>query len=99
MSRVVLALGVGALVATISLPVYAAGPAINMFGLPIAPQGGNSSIHQWGGVDDSFAVSPDGEHAPAPKSDKASSLAQNQDDADNDPGDPDPDHVDEVLPI
>ena len=99
MSRVVFVLAVGAMAASIALPVLAAEPAMNSFGFAVAPQGGNASIHQWGGVDDMFAVNPDGEEAPSPASRKASPLAQNQDDAQNDPGDPDPDHVDEVLPI
>jgi hypothetical protein len=88
-----------ALAVSIVLPVSAAEPALNSFGFAVAPQGGNASIHQWGGVDDSFAVNPDGEPAPAPSNGKAASLAQNQDDAQNDPGDPDADHTDEVLPI
>ena len=77
-------------------------PQVNAFGSPLAPQGGNTSIHQWGGVDDKFAVNPDGDEAPAPRGHAMSPMAKDQDDSDadaNDPGDPDPDHFDEVLPI
>jgi hypothetical protein len=99
MSRVLFVLA-AALAASVALPASAMETAVNTFGLPIAPQGGNASIHQWGGLDDSFAVNPDGDQAPAHANRKASPLAQNQDDQDdNDPGDPDPDHFDEVLPI
>jgi hypothetical protein len=101
MSRVVFVLAAGTLAAMISIPASAAEPAINHLGLPIAPQGGNASIHQWGGVDDSFAVNPDGDEAPVRAHHRFGPLAQNQDDQDedNDPGDPDPDHADEVLGI
>lgn len=99
MSRVAFALAAGALAVSFALPVSAAAPAVNAFGLPIAPQGGNASIHQWGGIDDSFAVNPDGDEAPVKAHKNASALAQNQDDTDDgDPGDPGP-AVDEVLPI
>jgi len=100
MSRVVFALAAGTLAAFFSLPVSAAQPSVNSFGLPVAPQGGNASIHQWGGVDDSFAVNPDGDEAPARSHHHApSALAQNQQDSDDDdPGDPGPDDL-EVLPI
>jgi hypothetical protein len=99
MSRVAFVLVAGTLAAIVSVPASAAEPAVGRFGIPIAPQGGNASIHQWGGVDDAFAVSPDGDQVPARPHRHLGPLAQNQDDADNDPGDPDPDHVDEVLGI
>jgi hypothetical protein len=99
MSRVALVLAAGTLAALVSVPASAVGPAVNQFGLPISPQGGNASIHQWGGVDDAFAVSPDGEQAPVRPHHSAGPLAQSQDDQDDDPGAPDPDHGDEVLPI
>ena len=99
MSRVAFVLAAGALAAMVSVPVSAAELAVNQFGLPIAPQGGNASIHQWGGVDDAFAVNPDGGEAPARPHHRAGPLAQNQDDQDNDPGDPDPDHAEEILSI
>lgn len=100
MSRVVFALAASTVAAILSLPVSAAQPSVNSFGLPIAPQGGKASIHQWGGVDDSFAVNPDGDAAPPPRSHhQGSALAQNQEDSDDDdPGDPGPDDQ-EVLPI
>jgi hypothetical protein len=100
MSRVAVALTAGVLVASFAVAAFAAESATGNFGIPVAPQGGNASIHQWGGMDDPFAVNPDGDDAPAPGKHKLSPLAQNQDDSDdNDPGDPDPDHFDEVLPI
>jgi hypothetical protein len=100
MSRAVAALAVGVLAASFTIPAFGAELLTNTFGIPVAPQGGNASIHQWGGVDDAFAVDPDGDEAPPPGKRKISPLAQNQDDTDdNDPGDPDPDHVDEILPI
>lgn len=106
MSRVAFVLAAASLAAMIG-PVSAASPAepqVNVFGIPVAPQGGNTSIHQWGGVDDKFAVNPDGDEAPAPKAHAMSPMAKDQDDSDsdadaNDPGDPDPDHFGEVLPI
>ena len=101
MSRVALVLAVGALAAMVSVSASALEPAVNHLGIPIAPQGGNTSIHQWGGVDDAFAVNPDGNDTPVRAHHHPSALAQNQDDQDrdNDPGDPDPDHSDEVLGI
>ncbi|HEX3652922.1 MAG TPA: hypothetical protein VHU18_08880 [Rhizomicrobium sp.] len=100
MSRAVVALAAGVLAASFTIPAFGAELVTNNFGIPVAPQGGNASIHQWGGVDDSFAVNPDGDEAPPPGKHKVSPLAQNQDDSDdNDPGDPDPDHFDEILPI
>lgn len=99
MSRVAFVLAAGALAAIVSVPASAAGFPVNQFGLPIAPQGGNTSIHQWGGMDDAFAVNPDGAPAPVRPHPGVGPLAQNQDDEDNDPGAPDPDHVDEVLEI
>jgi hypothetical protein len=102
MSRVAFVVAAGALAAVVAFPACAAEPAVNSFGLPISPQGGNASIHQWGGVDDKFAVNPDGDEAPALKSHAMSGMAKNQDDSDadaNDPGDPDPDHFDEILAI
>jgi hypothetical protein len=100
MSRVALALAASVLAASFSLPAFAAELAVNTFGIPIAPRGGTASIHQWGGVDDAFAVNPDGGEAPAPSKHSMAPLAQNQDDSDdNDPGGPDPDHFDEILQI
>jgi hypothetical protein len=102
MSRVALVFAASALAATVAGPAFAGEPALNSFGLPIAPQGGNTSIHQWGGIDDTFAVNPDGDEAPVrPHHGHANALAQNQDDdADgDDPGDPDADHENEILPI
>ena len=108
MSRVAFVLAAVSL-AAMNGPVAAAArpePQVNAFGIPVAPQSGNASIKQWGGMDDQFAVNPDGDEAPAPKSHAHVSppMAQNQNDSDadadaNDPGDPDPDHFDEVLPI
>ena len=101
MSRVAFVLAAGALAAMMSIPASAMERAVNHLGIPIAPQGGNASIHQWGGVDDAFAVNPDGDEAPVRGHRHPSALAQNQDDQDqdNDPGDPDPDHFDEVIGI
>lgn len=104
MSRVAFVLAAASLAAMIG-PVSAAAPAepqVNSFGVPVAPQGGNTSIHQWGGVDDQFAVNPDGGAPPAPQSRAMSPMTQSQDEADadaNDPGDPDPDHFGEILAI
>ena len=101
MTRVAFVLAAGALAVTMALPAFAAEPPLNAFGLPIAPQGGKTSIHQWGGVDDAFAVSPDGDEAPVRSHHgRADALAENQDDPDDDiPGDPDTDHENEILPI
>jgi len=100
MSRVLVVLAAGTLAASFVTSAFAAERAENSFGIPIAPQGGSASIHQWGGIDDGFAVNPDGDSAPAQPHPKSSSLASDQDEANaGDPGDPDPDHFDEVLPI
>ena len=97
MSRIAFALASGALAALVSLSVSAA-PAVTKNGLPVAPNGGKTSIHQWGGIDDAFAVSPDGDEAAGPS--KAAPITRSQDDADDDdPGDPDADHDSEVLAI
>lgn len=97
MSRVSVLLAAAA-VAALVVPASAAELPTNAFGLPVAPQGGKASIHQWGGLDDKFAVNPDGDEAPARAPHHAGAMAQSQDDA-NDPDDPDTDHGDEVLPI
>ena len=100
MSRVTLALAVGAMAALVSFSAESAGT--NHMGLPIAPNGGKTSLHQWGGVDDAFAVNPDADvDPPAPqKGGKPSARAQSQDDQDSDDDDgPDADHVDEVLAV
>jgi len=101
MSRVMFALAVGAMAALVSLSAEAAGT--NHMGIPIAPGGGKTSLHQWGGIDDAFAVNPDGDaDAPAPqKAGRPSAMAQSQDDQDSADGDDDPDsdHGDEVLAI
>lgn len=98
MSRIAFALVSGAVFALISLPASAA-QIVGKNGMPIAPNGGKASIHQWGGTDDTFAVSPDGD-VDAPVSKKAGPMAQSQGDADDDdPGDPDGDHEAEVLAI
>ena len=100
MSRVALALAAG-MVALFSVSAMAADPKLQM-GIPVSPNGGTTSIHQWGGVDDAFSVDPDG----GPKSDRpsqhAAPMAHNQDDQDSDgdgDGDPGMDHSDEVLSI
>jgi hypothetical protein len=98
MSRIAFALVSGAVVALISLPA-SAGQSVGKNGMPIAPNGGKASIHQWGGTDDTFAVSPDGD-VDAQVNKKAGPMAQSQGDADDDdPGDPDGDHEAEVLAI
>jgi hypothetical protein len=98
MSRVSVLLAAAA-VAALVVPASAAEPPVNNLGLPIAPQGGKASLHQWGGLDDKFAVNPDGDEAPARAPHRgAGPMAQSQDDS-NDPDDPDTDHVDEVLAI
>jgi hypothetical protein len=98
MSRIAFALASGALVALISLPASAA-QNVGKNGMPISPNGGKASIHQWGGMDDAFAVSPDGEDAKADAK-KAGPMAQSQGDADDQDGDdPDGDHESEVLAI
>lgn len=98
MSRVAYVLAAAGLAAMI-IPASAGEPARSVFGLPTAPNGGNTSIHQWGGIDDSFAVNPDGDEAPIEHPQKFAPMAQDQDDQDSDgPDDPDTDHVGEVLP-
>ena len=98
MSRVAFVLAAASLAAMI-VPATAGEPTATALGLPIAPNGGNASIHQWGGIDDSFAVNPDGDAAPAKTSHKFAPMAQDGDDQDSDdPGDPDTDHAGEVLP-
>jgi hypothetical protein len=81
--------------------VAAAEPPTNAFGIPIAPESGMASIHQWGGVDDQFAVNPDEGQVPATK---PHHMAAPKDDADseadaNEPEGEDPDHFDEILPV
>jgi len=101
MSRLAIALAAGALAVSVSLPV-SADVATNHMGIPIAPNGGKASLHQWGGVDDAFAVNPDGDEAAvAPrKAGAPSAMARSHDDQDSDDGDdPDADTVDEVLAI
>jgi hypothetical protein len=103
MSRVAFVLAAASLAATIASPVFAAEPVMNAFGIPIAPRGGNVSIHQWGGVDDQFAVNPDGDAAPAPAAQPMSPANGADDEADadsnNQGGDPGTDHSDEILLI
>ncbi|MBV9570673.1 MAG: hypothetical protein JO056_05475 [Alphaproteobacteria bacterium] len=76
-------------------------PTMNAFGIPVAPNGGSTSIHQWGGIDDVFAVDPDGGEAQSHASHKsASPLAKDQQDSDSgDSDEPDADHIGEILPI
>lgn len=102
MSRLAFALAPGALAAVLSLPAFAAQVHTNHLGIPIAPNAGNKSLHQWGGVDDAFAVNPDaGETSVTPQKGRMpDTMAQNQDDQDQDgDDDPDTDHTDEVLAI
>jgi hypothetical protein len=97
MSRVSTWLAAAA-VAAFVVPASAGEPPVNAFGLAVAPQGGKASIHQWGGVDDKFAVNPDGDSAPAPATRSAAgAMAQSQDEGD-DPDDPGA-NEDEVLAI
>lgn len=98
MSRFSMLLAAAA-VAAMVVPASAGEPPVNAFGLPIAPQAGKASIHQWGGLDDKFAVNPDGDEAPVRMTHGAAGpMAQSQDDS-NDPDDPDTDHADEILAI
>jgi hypothetical protein len=98
MSRVAFVLAAISL-AVMIVPASAGETAASAAGIPIAPNGGNASVHQWGGMDDTFAVNPDGDEAPAKHSHKFAPMAQDQDDQDSDdPGDPDSDHAGEVLP-
>jgi hypothetical protein len=103
MSRVAFVLAAASLAAAIASPVLAAEPVTNTFGMPIAPRGGNVSIHQWGGVDDKFAVNPDGDTAlsPAPKAMSPTNGVDDEADADSNDqdGDPGTDHSDEILLI
>ena len=100
MPRIALLVASAALVAGFSNFTWAAGVATNHLNIPVAPNGGNKSIEQWGGIDDKFAVSPDGDETPNRQAHKTSPLASNQDGVDdNDPGDPDPDRNLEILPI
>ena len=86
MSRVSTWLAVVA-VAAFVIPASATELPVNAFGLPIAPHGGKNSIRQWGGVDDKFAVNPDGEQAPPPSAHSAAgAMAQSQDDSDDPDG-------------
>jgi hypothetical protein len=99
MSRVVFALA-AAVVAALLVPAVAGEPMASAFGLPIAPNGGEASLHQWGALDDAFAVNPDGDDAPTKTSHKFAPMAQDEEDQQSDdPGDPDSDHTGEVLPI
>jgi hypothetical protein len=99
MSRVAFALVAATSAALFVVPASAGQPANSPFGLPIAPNAGKASIHQWGGIDDAFAVNPDGDEAPARAPHKVAPMAQSQDDqVGDDPGDPDTDHADEILP-
>jgi len=99
MLRVMAALVAGSLAALISVSASANQPKTFM-GFPIAPNGGKASEKTWGGVDDAFAVNPDGDTEEAQPSRHAgiSHDQADQDDQDGDDG-PDTDHVDEVLPI
>jgi len=76
-------------------------PVVSTFGLPIAPNGGNASLHQWGALDDAFAVNPDGDEAPVKPSKHFAPMAQDQGDqaGDDDPGDPGVDLDNEILAI
>ncbi|HEY1961440.1 MAG TPA: hypothetical protein VGG69_03390 [Rhizomicrobium sp.] len=97
MSRLSILLAAAA-VAAVVVPASAAEPPTNAFGLAVAPQGGKASLHQWGGLDDNFAVNPDGAAAPVPAPHGAAAMAQSQDDS-NDPDDPDTAHDDDVYAI
>ena len=99
MSRVAFVLAAASMAAMI-VPAFATDLDTSAFGLPIAPNGGNASIHQWGAIDDAFAVNPDGDDVPAKPSHKVSPMAQDQSAEDDDgPDDPDTDHSGEVLPM
>ncbi|HUJ46489.1 MAG TPA: hypothetical protein VLV55_05100 [Rhizomicrobium sp.] len=99
MSRVMAALVAGSLAALISVSASANQPKMYM-GIPIAPNGGKASEKTWGGVDDAFALNPDGDadEAQPPRQAGISHDQADQDDQDGDDG-PDTDHSDEVLPI
>jgi hypothetical protein len=93
-----IALAAGSMAALFSVSALAAVPHTQM-GIPIAPNAGKASEKQWGGVDDAFAVNPDGNVVVAAPS-RGQAMMQDQDDRDSDSDDdPDPDHADEVLPI
>jgi hypothetical protein len=97
MSRV--AFLAAAMVVAMAVPAAADESAASAFGLPIAPNGGNASIHQWGALDDSFAVNPDGDEVPAKSAHKFAPMAQDQEAQEgDDSGDPDSEHAGEVLP-
>lgn len=99
MSRVVLALAAGSMAAFVSLSAFAAMPH-NQAGISISPNGGNASVKQWGGVDDSFAVNPDSDSEAALPSRHGSAITGDQRSQDSDSDDdPDTDHDSEVLPI
>jgi len=97
MSRIALAAVAAVL---LSGSVAVAEPHSQM-GMAISPNGGNASIHQWGGIDDAFSVNPDGDANADAKPHGAASMAHNQDDNSGDDGDGDPgtDHSDEILRI
>ena len=99
MSRTALALAAG-VAALFSVSAMAAAPKLQM-GIPVAPNGGNASIDQWGGIDDAFAVDPDGGAKAAPSAHNHAPMAHNQGDENSDGDDdgPDTDHSDEVLRI
>ncbi|HEY4115441.1 MAG TPA: hypothetical protein VGM17_15400 [Rhizomicrobium sp.] len=99
MSRVVIALAAGGMAALFSLSAFAAVPHTQM-GIPISPNGGKASVKQWGGVDDSFAVDPNGdvEATAPPRHGSATMEDQGSQDSDSDDN-PDADHADDVLPI
>ena len=99
MSRVMLALAAGSLAALISVSASASQPKMYM-GIPIAPNGGKASEKTWGGVDDVFALNPDGDTEEAQPSRNAgiSHDQADQNDQDGDDDGPDTDHSDEVIP-
>ena len=100
MSRVAFVLAAACMAATL-VPAFAGEPALTSSGLPIAPNGGNASLHQWGALDDAFAVNPDGDAAPAKPTQHIAPMAQDQGDqaGDDDPGDPGVDLDNEILAI
>ncbi len=104
MSRLAIALAAGAAAIVFSVSAMAAGTPTNHMGIPIAPGGGTTSLHQWGGIDDAFAVNPDGDEAAAVpnKGAKPGPMAQSQGDESSggdDSDDPGVDPGDEVLAI
>jgi hypothetical protein len=100
MSRVAFLLAAASLAAMI-VPASAGEPALTSSGLPIAPNGGKASLHQWGALDDAFAVNPDGDVAPAKPTQHFAPMAQDQGDhaGDDDAGDPGVDFDNEILAI